>query len=275
MFSLHKISVLFLFVILSLPATAGNPYRFTGGAAEAGAGYACAGKQDFWSSFHNEAILGINRSFSAGVCYENRFSLAGLSSRSGAVIIPAGRASLGGLFSDSGFEALRRHSFSMACGLPLNKNISTGIGIDYFIENCPSGYTDRMFITFGAGLLITVPGNIRIGIHVFNPLPGSLRKVNLPMTLKAGVAFVPDPRLYAGLEAEMSTGSNPVIRTGFEYGASDRIWIRGGFMTENSSFSFGIGYRLKAMKLDIGFLTHEKLGITSSVSMIFSLNKKS
>lgn len=273
MFSLHKISVVFLFIVLSLPATAGNPYRFTGGAAEAGAGYACAGKHDFWSSFHNEAILGINRSFSAGVCCENRFSLAGLSARSGAVIIPAGRASLGGLFSDSGFDALRRHSFSLACGLPLNEKISTGIGITYFIENCPPGYNDRMFITFGAGLLIAASENIRIGIHVFNPLPGSLRKGYLPMTLKAGVAFVPDRRLYAGLEAEMSTGSKLVIKTGFEYGASDKIWIRSGFRTENSSFSFGIGYRLKAMKLDIGFITHEKLGITSSVSMIFSINK--
>ncbi len=271
MFPLHKISVLSLFLFLSLPATAGNPYRFTGGAAEAGAGYACAGKQDFWSSFHNEAILGITHSFSAGVCYENRFSLAELSARSAAVIIPAGRASLGGLFSDFGFEGLRRHTISVACGMPLSEKISSGVGLDYFIENCPSGYNDRMFITFGAGILISASDNIRIGIHIFNPLPGNIRKKNLPMTLKAGVAFIPDPALYAGLEAEMSTGNNLVIKTGFEYAASKRIWIRGGFRTENSSFSFGMGYRLKAVRLDVGFLTHERLGITSSVSMIFAL----
>lgn len=273
MFSLHKISVLYILFILSLPATAGNPYRFNGGGAEAGAGYACAGKQDFWSSFHNEAILGLNRSFSAGICYENRFSLNELSARSAAVIIPAGRASMGGLFTDSGFEGLRRHAVSLACGLPLSDKISSGVGLDYFIERCPSGYNDRMFITFGAGILVSASEKVRIGIHIFNPLPGPIRKKYLPMTLKTGVAFIPDSGFYAGLEAEMSTGRSLVIKTGFEYGVSEKVWIRGGFRTENSSFSFGMGYRLKSLKLDAGFLTHDKLGITSSVSMIFSLKQ--
>lgn len=273
MFSLHKISVSFIFVLLSLPATAGNPYRFTGGAAEAGAGYACAGKHDFWSSFQNEAILGVNRNFSAGVCYENRFSLAELSARSAALIVPAGRASLGGLFSDFGFEGLRRHTISLACGLPLSEKISSGVGLGYFIENCPSGYNDRMLITFGAGILVSASETVSIGIHIFNPGPGAIRKQYLPMTIRAGVAFLPSPRLYTALEAEMSTGNNLVIKTGFEYGTSERLWIRGGFRTENSSFSFGMGYRLKAMKIDAGFLTHERLGISSSISVIFTIKQ--
>ena len=36
--------------------------------------------------------------------------------------------------------------------------------------------------------------------------------------------------------------------------------IRGGFSSENTSFSFGIGYLLKSAQLDLGFATHETLG---------------
>ena len=47
--------------------------------------------------------------------------------------------------------------------------------------------------------------------------------------------------------------------------------IRGGFSSENTSFSFGTGYKLKFATIDLGFLTHEKLGITTSASLIFKI----
>ena len=37
------------------------------------------------------------------------------------------------------------------------------------------------------------------------------------------------------------------------------------------SFSFGIGYLLKFVQFDLGFATHDMLGVTSTVSMIFRL----
>jgi hypothetical protein len=48
--------------------------------------------------------------------------------------------------------------------------------------------------------------------------------------------------------------------------------LRGGFSTDNNSFSFGLGYLIKVVQLDIGFITHEKLGVTSSVSFIFKIH---
>jgi hypothetical protein len=70
----------------------------------------------------------------------------------------------------------------------------------------------------------------------------------------------------------MSSGSNLLVRVGFEYEAAKKFWLRGGFCTNNSSFSFGVGYLTKIVQLDIGFITHEKLGVTSSVSLIFKIH---
>jgi hypothetical protein len=69
----------------------------------------------------------------------------------------------------------------------------------------------------------------------------------------------------------METGREPVARIGFEYETLKNFWFRGGFSSENTSFSFGIGYLVKFVQIDLGFATHEKLGVTSSASIIFQI----
>jgi hypothetical protein len=78
--------------------------------------------------------------------------------------------------------------------------------------------------------------------------------------------------LFAGAETEMSAGNSIILRMGFEYEAAKKFWIRSGFSSEYNSFSFGVGYLAKFVKTDLAFSTHEKLGITSSVSLIFKIH---
>jgi hypothetical protein len=93
----------------------------------------------------------------------------------------------------------------------------------------------------------------------------------VPSTLTAGAGIDLSKTLFAGAEAEMSTKEKLIIRTGFEYEAAKKFWVRGGFSTENSSFSVGLGYLLKSLKIDLGFSTHDRLGVTSSVSLIYKI----
>lgn len=92
------------------------------------------------------------------------------------------------------------------------------------------------------------------------------------MSIRVGAGTYLNKSLFAGVEAEMSSGSRLIIRTGFEYEAAKKLWLRGGFSTDNNSFSFGLGWLLKMVQMDIGFVTHDKLGVTSSVSLIFKIH---
>lgn len=92
------------------------------------------------------------------------------------------------------------------------------------------------------------------------------------MSLRIGAGTYLNKSLFTGVEAEMSSGSKLIIKTGFDYEAAQKFWLRGGFSTDNNSFSFGLGYLIKVVQLDIGFITHEKLGVTSSVSFIFKIH---
>jgi hypothetical protein len=270
--SLLKISVSVLFIFFSLTASGGDPYRPSAGAGEAGTGYVCIMKNGFWSSFHNQATLAYNTSFSFGFNYENRFNISELGTRSAGVVIPAGKASLAVVYSHFGYTDFKRDMTGLACGMKLSNKISAGIQVDYFSEKASGEYDNNQSVTCEAGLLITPSENTRIGIHIFNPVPNSLRKTSLPMSLRIGAGTYLNKSLFTGVEAEMSSGSKLIIKTGFDYEAAQKFWLRGGFSTDNNSFSFGLGYLIKVVQLDIGFITHEKLGVTSSVSFIFKIH---
>jgi len=270
--SLLKISVSLILLFLHLTVSGGIPYGISAGAGEAGMGYVCVMKKGFWSSFHNQASLAFNNSYSFGFNYENRFGIKELGTRAIGLLIPAGKASVGAAYSHFGYSDFKREIAGLACGMKLSDKISAGVQVDYFSERTSGEYSNRQSVTFETGLIVSPSENIRIGIHLFNPVPNSIRKTYLPTTLRIGAGTDLSKALFAGIEAEMVSGSKLIIKTGFEYEAAKSLWLRAGFSTCNNSFCFGSGYQSKFVMIDLGFTTHERLGVTSSVSMIFKIH---
>jgi len=271
--SLLKISVSVIFIFTSLTASGGDPYRLRAGAAESGTGYSCITRTGFWSSFHNQALLPYINTLSASVSYEDRFGLTELGTRSAGVIIPAGKSALSAVYSNFGYSDFKRDMAGLACGMFLSKKLSAGVQVDYFSQRTYGEYNSYSSVTCEAGIILLMSENTRLGVHIFNPIPNSLRKISLPTSLRTGIGTYLNTSLYASAEAEMTSGNKLILRTGFEYEAVKKIFLRGGFCTEYNSFSFGIGFLVKIVQVDIGFVTHERLGITSSASLIFKMHQ--
>jgi len=270
--SLLKIPVSALLFFFSLAAYCGDPYRPSAGAGEAGMGYVCVMQNRFWASFQNQAALAYNSTTSFGINYENRFLIKELGTRTAGLIIPVGGASAGVMYSHFGNTDFKREMTGLACGMKLAEKISAGVQIDYLSEKTSGEYANNQAVTCEGGLIFTPSDRMRIGIHIFNPVPNSIRKTDLPTTLRVGAGIDLNNLLFAGIEAEMSTNNKLNIKTGFEYEAAKKIWIRGGFSTTNNSFCFGLGYLVKIARIDIGFVSHETLGISSSVSLVFEIH---
>jgi len=236
-------------------------------------GYSCITKSSFWAAFHNQAILASNKTYSAGFNYNNRFGIKELGTRSAALIVPAGTTSVGAVYSYFGYPDFRRQSAGLACGMRISEKISAGVQVDYFSERTYGEYSNSQLLTFESGLLLQAGKNTVIGIHLFNPLPASLYNSLLPARIRIGAGTNLGTSLFAAAETEMSTGGKMILRTGVEYQTMKKVELRGGFSTENNSFSFGLGYLIDFVQLDIGFHTHEKLGVTSSASLIFRIKK--
>ena len=269
MFSLHKISVSVYIALFSLVLHAGDPSFIPVGAAQAGMAYVTVMKTDLWSSFHNQASLAFQQGISCGISYENRFGIKEMGTCTASMAAKTGKAALGVVYSHFGYPDFSRQMTGIACGLPLSEKIAAGVQIDWFSEKMYGEYNNKQALTFEAGLMITPSEKLRFGIHLFNPLPDKIRKNEMTSGIRAGAGIKLTGTLLAGAELEMTTGGRVDLRTGFDYEAAKNFWLRGGFRTMNSSFSFGLGYRAKPAIIDIAFATHEKLGITSTISITF------
>jgi hypothetical protein len=264
--SLHKIPVVLVYCFLFSTTTyGGDPWRLSAGAGEAGTGYVCVMKSSFWSSFHNQASLAFQPSFSAGFNYESRFAVKELGTRTAGIVIPSGKASFGAVYSYFGYPDFKREMAGISCGLKLSEKLAAGVQADYFGEKTYGEYANTGILTCEAGLIWLPSEDVRIGVHVFNPLPASLNKAGLPLRVRTGAGISLGKNLFAGTEAEMSSGYKMLLRAGFDYEAMKKLWLHAGFSTEGNAFSFGLGYALKFMQVDVSFATHEKLGITPSV----------
>ena len=270
--SLLKISVSLFLLFLHTAASGVNRYGIVAGAGEAGMGYACVMKEGFWSSFNNQALLAFNNQLQFGVNYENRFGIVELGTRTAGLLIPAGKASVGAAYSHFGYSDFKRDVAGLSCGLKLSEIIAAGVQIDYFSERTSGEYNNYQSITFETGFIVSPSDNIMIGVHLLNPVPNSLRKDSQPLSIRIGAGINLSKILFAGAEAEMSTGSYLILRTGFEYGIVKNLMLRAGFSTQNNSFCFGTGYQIGIVKIDLGFATHEMLGVTSSISLIFKIH---
>ncbi len=269
--SLLKISVSLCLFFLQFAASGEIPYGIPAGAAEAGMAYACVTKDGFGSSFHNQALLAFNNSFSFGTTYMDRFGISELSTRTAALIIPAGKASVAAGYSGFGYRDYRRDAAAIACGMKLAGKIAAGVQADYFTVRTYGEYNNSSYITFEAGVIIIPSDRTRIGIHVFNPVPNSLRKEKLPSSVTTGAGIILSKDLFAGAEVSISTGKKMELCTGCEYEVMKDLRLRTGFATGNNSFCFGTGYRFRAACLDIGFATHDRLGVTSSLTLIINI----
>jgi len=270
LYSLRLIPVSFIFVFLFSSARGGDPYFPAAGAGESGMGWSCVMKPGFWSSFHNQALLPFNKSAATGINYHSRFGISELGTKSAALVMPLDKAALGFVYSHFGYRDLARHSAGLACGILLSEKISAGVQADFFAEKTAGEYRERRSLSFEAGIHIKASEQVSLGIHLFNPVPGSFRKDKLPSSVRVGSGIRLSRDLFASAEAEMSTAGGLDIRTGFEYDPFRSFTIRGGFSSGGNSFCFGMGYIVRSVQMDLGFSTHDRLGVSTAVSVIFA-----
>jgi hypothetical protein len=245
------------------------------GADEAGMGWSCISKSGFWSSFSNPSLLTLRKDPAAGAAYLNRFNISELGTSSAGIILPSGKTVLSAYYSHFGYHNFSRHTAAVSCGMDLSEKLSGGVRIDYFHERTPGEYTERRSVAFGAGITIKFSESTRFGLFIFNPVLGSIRKSFMPSSVQVGTHILLSQSLSATGEAEIRTGGKLRVSAGFEYAVSGRFQVRTGFSSGNAPFSFGVGYVVRGIRIDLGFMVHDRLGISSVASVVYEIGQNS
>ena len=266
--SLQKLFIIALLMFLSSAAYSQNPYRLTAGARQVGLAFACVSTEGFWSSFHNQASLGYTEKFSIGINQDSRFGIAELSNKTFAFVIPSGNGALGAVYSYYGYTEYNRHTAGLSYGMMLGPKVSAGIQADFFSTRAAGNYENVHEITFEAGFMYKPFERWSLGLHLFNPLPGSISEHNLPAVIRVGTGFFFSSAFQGMVEVEASNHYAAMLRIGAEYEVYQNLFIRGGFLSEPLGFSFGFGYSGRLFQANLGFITHENLGLSPSLSLV-------
>jgi hypothetical protein len=263
----------FIAFILLFPVTVSgqNPYALAAGAREASMAYADIATDGFWSSFHNQALLGSYKNFTLAMSHESRFGIAELSNKTFGIIIPSRHGSIGAAYSYYGYSDFNRHTAVLAYGMMIGENMAAGVQADLYSTRQWGNYSNFNEITFEAGLLWQPADPLIIAFHLYNPLPPPLRPENIPSVISAGLSYRFSDRFMTAIEYEAGSNGLNSLKAGCEGQVLDLMFLRGGVMTEPFGYSFGAGYRTRLFQADLSFITHENLGLTPSVSLLVNI----
>ena len=123
-----------------------------------------------------------------------------------------------------------------------------------------------------AALLVLVARFWGPGFHIWagNRTLERLREKRRHLPSEDLILRHPEPFLYGTVAADLISFKRFGGRRNscHNWNMAERL---APFLTTPATRAFGLGYLFKSVKIDLGFASHEKLGITSSASLVFKI----
>lgn len=239
-------------------------------------GHASVAFTELWSVQNNQAGLAYLENISTGIYYENRFLLKELSNSFFGFAFPSRFGTIALQLNYFGYSKYNESKIGLAYARKFGNILSFGIQLDYLNTKIGNDLGSRDIITFEAGAITQPVKNLRIGVHVFNPIRSKIADYNderVPVILKMGMVYFFSDELILAIEAEKNIDYPINLKTGLEYGIKKSFFIRIGMNTNPTTFSMGFGCVLKQFKFDIASNYHQQLGFSPQLSIIYQFRK--
>lgn len=267
-------NLVFILILLNfnMPCYAGGDNRPAGGKSSAMGG-ASVGISDLWSGFNNQAGLTGLESVSAGIYYENRYSVKQLGYRAAIFAYPAKPGTLALSVTNFGYSAWIESKIGFGFAKELGKYFSVGVQLDYIRINKEEPYGNFSLITFEAGLLANLSPRLTLGTHIYNPLNAGISKRSderAPSIIRLGLAYKLNEKFQFTAETEKNIYEKINLKTGLEYQIIEPLFIRAGFCTQPSAVSFGVGFYYKHFTIDFSTSRHPVLGFSPQLSVSYA-----
>ncbi|MGB0915163.1 MAG: hypothetical protein ACPGVI_03780 [Crocinitomicaceae bacterium] len=235
-------------------------------------GNASATMNDVWAFHNNPGALADMDKFSVGVSYENRFLLKELQSQAFAVAIPlkVGVISVGG--NMYGYTQFRSYKAGLGYSMKLSEMFYAGVQLNYQGLRLADFYGSKNSVTAEAGLYAKFTEKWKLGISVYNLGRAKLSDYEddrYSTIMRLGSSYDFSEKLMLAIEVEKDL-DNPVrFKTGLEYEVINDFYLRGGIKTTPLELTFGLGYHLKQVHINVGSAYHQVLGWAPHFSIAF------
>jgi hypothetical protein len=221
-----------------------------------------------WNNFTNQAGLAEINQITIGVGTENKFLLQELSTHTAVFALPVNGGVFGLNISYTGFELYNESKIGLAFAKKLSESFNVGIQIDYLGVFAEESTNNRNNFTFEIGAQKRLMRELTLGAHIFNPIGVKLNEQeNIPSIFKLGLCYDANTKVAIFTEGELESEQNAKLKLGLEYKIIKQLQLRTGFSTNPAKNSFGIGYTLNKIQLDIAVNRHQLLGYSPQFSV--------
>ncbi len=263
----------FLIIVISpFIATAQVGYSDAGAHANS-MGNASVTLEDVYSVQNNQAVLAFIEDAAVGISTQNFYLLEGsLNTHYGVAALPTNKAGVFGLSANyAGDNTFNQTKIGIAYGRKLAENVGIGVQLDYVGTKTETVGSGAAF-TFDIGILYKPVKNLSIGAKVFNPIrakTGMDYIEEIPAIINVGLAYKPSAKVTICLEGEQNLQDDLRFKAGAEYNIIDQLYLRGGYLSNPSMLTAGIGIKIKSLNLDFSSQFHQQLGLTPGVGISY------
>jgi hypothetical protein len=239
-------------------------------------GKASVALSDTWSVNNNPAGMAFAKKASAGLYVENHYFLKDLSNQVAAFTQPTRSGVFGSSIQYSGNSIFNTMNAGLAYARLFGNQVATGIKLDILRTSLSEGYGTSTCGTFEVGMQLLLANKLFLGVHIFNPLYTRLSKnenEKIPAIMRTGLTYSYSGALSISTELKKNSENPLEFLTGLEYKFSGKGFIRMGFSTAPFTYSFGVGYVIRQLSIDISSCYHEILGISPQASLQYTFEK--
>ena len=221
-----------------------------------------------WSNFSNQAGLANINKFTFGLGSENQFLLSEMNRHIVACAIPVNGGVIGVNLNYFGFDLYNETKIGLAFGKKLSKSFNIGVQLDYLGTYVNESTNNPHNFTFEIGVQKQLNKELSLGAHIFNPTTVKLNEEeNMPSLFRIGLHYNANEKVSVFTEGSLESEQNGNLHLGLEYKIINELALRTGFSTNPAKNSFGVGYSLNKIQIDVAINKHQVLGYSPQISV--------
>ena len=227
---------------------------------------------DPFSFTGNQAALAQTIIGGIGIYGEKRFSLADNSIYGLAAAIPTKLGNFGLQINYAGFQNFNEQKAGLAYGRSLGDKVDIGVQFNYYGYKIPT-YQNGTAVNFEGGAIFHLTDKLNAGVHVYNPVGGTIDKVNdekLAAVYKLGLGYDASENFYMSTEIVKEEAQPFNVTGGFQYRFKKQFFARAGFRSDNNTGYGGVGFLYEKYRIDVAASYHPQLGVSPAILIIYN-----
>ena len=228
-----------------------------------------------WAIDYNPAGLTRLTAFQcAAFIVPSQFGLQELRTTAFAAASPLTPVTMGIQVVKFGFDLYSETECGLACAVPIDKNISSGLNFNYQ-RLALARYGSAGSFSLDGGLIAHVLDRVDVGFSIHNMTNAVLGKTDetMPQWCALGTCWSAFHDLQISVEVEKDIRFPASIKMGIEQLVFTAFALRAGMANNPDKYSIGIGATYSSFEFGYAGYSHPDLGWTHQIDLTFTLNK--